>query len=621
MPVVDCRAAGGARDRPASVGAIALRWRQPETAQEEGGMSSQDDLTLLKEMYQRGEISDSEYDTLRRHVLWGTPLPELIDEPTMVTPPPAAPQRPAAPPPRPPEAPRRPPWEVPTDETFSYEPPRQVPAAEPAREPWEVPEPARPGPHAYDAGPAPARHADPGPTRHADPGPTRHADPGPARHADTGPARHADPGPGSQPGRDSGPGRRAEREPRRRADAGPVTPAPPRHADPGPPSQPMPPRRADPGAPSRPVPAPPRHADPGTPGQPGHRPRDPGPPSQPVRRPETGPAGQAMPAPPRHVDPGPASQPVRRPPDLGPPSQPVPRPPDLGPPSQPVPRPPDLGPPSQPVPRPPDLGPPSQPVRRVDGAPARRADPAARPGAPSQPGYRPDREPVPDQRMPWETGPAPKDRKSRREERESGPTPVVSTGRRRGPRLVAVIVAVVLALGVAGFGGWYFTLRKTGTAPADYAKSVCGGMKAWKQDVDGQGSALSASIKQIDDLPAIRTRVVAYYDTLAGRTETLRASLVGAGTPDLPGGTEYADALVRAIGDQVSALRDATALARRLDVTGSQTLFQISLSGLLSNAATAEGKVVDALAHPSVQPPAELASALTDNADCTPFTG
>ena len=43
-------------------------------------MASQDDLALLKQMYERGEISDEQYDTLRRHVLWGTPLPSLVDE-------------------------------------------------------------------------------------------------------------------------------------------------------------------------------------------------------------------------------------------------------------------------------------------------------------------------------------------------------------------------------------------------------------------------------------------------------------------------------------------------------------------------------------------------------------
>src|ERR671912_1269130 len=55
-------------------------------------MASQDDLTLLKEMHQRREISDEQYDVLRRHVLWGTPLPQLIEEvpaPRSAPPPPA----------------------------------------------------------------------------------------------------------------------------------------------------------------------------------------------------------------------------------------------------------------------------------------------------------------------------------------------------------------------------------------------------------------------------------------------------------------------------------------------------------------------------------------------------
>ena len=45
-------------------------------------MTSQDGLALLKQMHQRGEITDEQYDALRRHVLWGTPLPDLEDVPS-----------------------------------------------------------------------------------------------------------------------------------------------------------------------------------------------------------------------------------------------------------------------------------------------------------------------------------------------------------------------------------------------------------------------------------------------------------------------------------------------------------------------------------------------------------
>ena len=56
-------------------------------------MTSQDDLALLKQMHERGELSDEQYDTLRRHVLWGTPLPQLPDEPTPI----ASPSSPCSP--------------------------------------------------------------------------------------------------------------------------------------------------------------------------------------------------------------------------------------------------------------------------------------------------------------------------------------------------------------------------------------------------------------------------------------------------------------------------------------------------------------------------------------------
>lgn len=59
-------------------------------------MTSRDDLTQLKQMYQRGEISDEQYDALRRHVLWGTPLPQFLEEPA--APPPAPPRPPPVPP-------------------------------------------------------------------------------------------------------------------------------------------------------------------------------------------------------------------------------------------------------------------------------------------------------------------------------------------------------------------------------------------------------------------------------------------------------------------------------------------------------------------------------------------
>jgi hypothetical protein len=133
-------------------------------------MASQDDLTLLKRMYQRGEISDEQYDVLRRHVLWGTPLPQLIDEvpPPRAAPPPApvrAPDRRGGSPGYAPEDPLTAPWRP--DTGFVRAPDRPGPAPGPKRSPTAydpgptVPPAAPRRPSGYGEPPAPDRGPSP----------------------------------------------------------------------------------------------------------------------------------------------------------------------------------------------------------------------------------------------------------------------------------------------------------------------------------------------------------------------------------------------------------------------------------------------------------------------------
>src|SRR5215475_2285180 len=56
------------------------RSRRLERCGEQAGrLMSDDDIAQLKLMRDRGEISDEQYEVLRRHVLWGTPLPEAME--------------------------------------------------------------------------------------------------------------------------------------------------------------------------------------------------------------------------------------------------------------------------------------------------------------------------------------------------------------------------------------------------------------------------------------------------------------------------------------------------------------------------------------------------------------
>jgi len=372
-------------------------------------MTSSDDLALLKQMYQRGEITDEQYDVLRRHVLWGTPLPELVEDP--------APARTA---PRPPQ----------------------------------------------------------------------------------GRPRHA---------RDS-------------------TPAGPPPWSPGPDSPP-PPRRPPSSARSNPSDRPDRAG-------PEWSPQPPSPP--PAARPDwSGPSSGPMPA--------------VRPEWSGPPSGPIPVVPRGG-------------------------AAPRSGRTAPAGADetARRAVPAAR---------------RPPQRY-----------------------------ARRGPRLVAVLTSLFLAAALVGSGVWWFVLRETAVQPAVYARSVCGSVRDWQQEVDARTSTVTKSIAQQDDPVPIRAAVVTYYAALAGRTDALHAALAGARTPDLQGGKDYADALVRTVATEGRALRDTAARAARLD-TSRKAVFQASLQSLLTNESASVTAVITALAHPPAGTPPELRGILAAEPACAPYTG
>jgi hypothetical protein len=191
---------------------------------------------------------------------------------------------------------------------------------------------------------------------------------------------------------------------------------------------------------------------------------------------------------------------------------------------------------------------------------------------------------------------------------------------RRGPRLLAVLASLLLAGAGAGAGVWWFVLRPTTVQPAVYARSVCVSVRDWQQEIDGRTGALTKSIAQQVDPTAIRNSVADYYTRLATRTDALRTALVGAGIPDLPGGQDYADALVRTAASQAAALRDSATRAGRLDISN-RTLFQISVQSLLTNESTSVTAVITALAHPRAGTSAELRTALADEPACAPYTG
>jgi hypothetical protein len=118
---------------------------------------SDDDIAQLKRMRDRGEITGAQYETLRRHVLWGTPLPEAVESLTAATeedpPPPWQPYVPGGR--RAEQRPAANPWPSLDEPTEQYRPIDQPKAGrhaarseptEPYQPPYQQPGPQQPGP-------------------------------------------------------------------------------------------------------------------------------------------------------------------------------------------------------------------------------------------------------------------------------------------------------------------------------------------------------------------------------------------------------------------------------------------------------------------------------------------
>ena len=497
-------------------------------------MTSQDDLALLKRMYQRGEITDEQYDVLRRHVLWGTPLPQLGDD---------------------------------------------VPAPRPAADPT----PRAAGPVPSGAGPAPRGGARSAPVPGGSgPVPGRPV----GRDAGTGPGGYV-PGTGTV-----GPGRYPEPGDGRYP-SGPPEPAPP---DPG--------RRyaGEPGggrypvAASGPVPV----ADP-----PGGRRYA----SRRERR-EAEEAGAAPYPPSTHLPPAGGDPPPTAPrrsrhrrddPDEAPDQAHVPEAHRSPPGAQDIPvayGPPATAYPSHPAPAP------DEPIPRR----SRRADPESDDLATRRFGRLVEAEPELDETEPGG-------------DLDGGRAGRTTTGRRRPRRrsVVAVLASVVLALLLAAAGVYWFVLRTDGMPPATYARETCGSVRDWQQAVDSSNATLVNSISRQADPSTVRADVVAYYATVATRTDELRTAILDRGPADVPGGREYADSLAAAVGDQATALRALADRARRLDPAAAT--FQSDVQAVLTGADTAVSAVSAALARPAAGITTELRTTLSNEPACAPYVG
>jgi hypothetical protein len=481
---------------------------------------SDDDIAQLKQMRDRGEITSAQYETLRRHVLWGTPLPEAVESLGAAE------------------------EEDPRTRYQPYVPGRRAARqSEPAAEPFVDDEPTE-------------QYRPPDPPR--DPRPPWPSQPRPT-------------------------------DPR---------PTDPRHAAP----RPADPRPADP-RPADPRPADPRPADP--------RPTDPRPASQ------AGPAPQAWPAARsgRHSAPQPTSDAAPPPPQpgayTGHPSGAVPPQPGAytGYPSGAVPPQPGAytGYPSGAVPPQPGAytGYPSGAVPPQPGAYTGYPSGAVPPQSGANTGY-------PSGAVPAVPGAA-----ARRPVPEL-PGKAAPRKRRRGRGPIAFLLSIVIGVALAGAGVWWFVLRQTGVAPADYARGICAKVQTWHDDITTKNGQLQQELNSNNDPEATRASLATFFDQVASRTHQLRSDVDSVGVPAISSGQSYVDSLDRKVDDTANAFTTSAQKARALDIDTPAT-FEVNVQVLQSQVDQQISGVTESLAGTTT--PGELRTAYNNASNCAPFTG
>jgi hypothetical protein len=192
------------------------------------------------------------------------------------------------------------------------------------------------------------------------------------------------------------------------------------------------------------------------------------------------------------------------------------------------------------------------------------------------------------------------------------------TKRRRGRGPIAFLLSIVLAVALAGAGVWWFVLRETGVAPADYARGVCAKVQSWHDDVTAKNGQLQQALNSNNDPEATRGALATFFDQVADRTRQLRSDVDSVGIPRIETGQSYVDGLGKKLDDTASAFGTSASRARALNPDNPAT-FEIDVQVLQSQADQQITGVTQALAGTNT--PGELRTAYNNASGCAPFTG
>jgi hypothetical protein len=95
------------------------------------------------------------------------------------------------------------------------------------------------------------------------------------------------------------------------------------------------------------------------------------------------------------------------------------------------------------------------------------------------------------------------------------------------------------------------------TKPADFARSVCGGLTKWRNGVAADRAELTRSLAAAGDVANVRSRYARFFTSTVRRTDQLIHTVDAAGAPKVDRGRGYSQDLVAALQSARSGLATA----------------------------------------------------------------
>jgi hypothetical protein len=147
---------------------------------------------------------------------------------------------------------------------------------------------------------------------------------------------------------------------------------------------------------------------------------------------------------------------------------------------------------------------------------------------------------------------------------------IVIRGRSYARTTVVGLLAAVL---IAGCGG------SSQVKPAAYVKSMCTALGNWKNTIQSAGVALQSSGAASASRPVAKADYQRFVASLVTATRRAATALHSAGNPDVPGGTQLGQHLVKAFDTASHRLNQAETQAKSIS-TDSTTSFQLGASSV-----------------------------------------